>query len=100
MHPHLHFTKFLTVSLALHALVIAALFLIKPSLSETPLITPVTIVNLPQPETRQLPPLNRPMPVPPAASCPSLTARSRALCSRKTSSARRCAHAKEVRNKR
>ena len=70
MHPRTQFTTFLTVSLALHALVIAALFLIRPSLSETPLITPVTIVNLPQPETRQLPPLDRPTPVPPAPPVP------------------------------
>ncbi len=57
MHPRLHFTLFLTVSLALHALVIAALFLIKPARPETPLITPVKIVNLPPQAVKQLPPL-------------------------------------------
>lgn len=65
-----HFTISLTVSLALHALVIAVLFLIKPALPEMPLITPVTIVNLPQKENKQLPPLNRMTPVPPAPPVP------------------------------
>jgi protein TonB len=70
MHPRTHFTISFTLSLAFHALVIAALLLIKPALPEMPLITPVTIVNLPQPETRQLPPLNRPTPVPPPPPIP------------------------------
>jgi len=70
MHPRLRLTTSLTISLALHALVIAALLLIKPAPPEMPLITPVTIVNLPQPETRQLPPLNRPTPIPPAPPVP------------------------------
>ena len=61
MPPRLHFTKFLIVSLALHALVIAAVvFFFKPSLTEIPVFTPVRIVNLPPQETRQLPPLQRP----------------------------------------
>ncbi|MDA8422163.1 MAG: energy transducer TonB [Nitrospiraceae bacterium] len=65
MPPRLHFTKFLIASLALHALVIAAVvFLFKPSLTEIPVFTPVRIVNLPQQETRQLPPLQRPAPPP------------------------------------
>jgi protein TonB len=70
MHPRLRFTTSLTISLAFHALVIAALLLIKPAPPEMPLITPVTIVNLPQPETRQLPPLNRPTPIPPQPPVP------------------------------
>ncbi len=64
MHPRSHFTISLTVSLALHALVFAALFLIKPARPETPLITPVQIVNLPREAVKQLPQLNRPIPVP------------------------------------
>lgn len=66
MPRHLHFTKFLIVSVALHALVLAAvLFLFKPSLTETPVFTPVRIVNLPPQEAKQLPPLQRPVPIPP-----------------------------------
>ena len=70
MHPRLHFTISLTVSLALHALVIAALFMIKPSLPEMPLVTPIKIVDLPQQALKQLPQLNRPTPVPPTPPVP------------------------------
>jgi protein TonB len=63
MPRHLQFTKFLIISVALHALVLATvLFLFKPSLTEIPVFTPVRIVNLPPEETRQLPPLQRPVP--------------------------------------
>jgi protein TonB len=63
MPRHLHFTKFLVISFALHALVIAAaLFLFKPSLTEIPVFTPVRIVNLPPKEASQLPPLHPPAP--------------------------------------
>jgi len=69
MPRHLHFTKFLIFSVALHALVVvAALFLIKPTEPEKPFILPVKIVNLPQKEVRNLPPLQRP--VPPAPPVP------------------------------
>jgi protein TonB len=65
MHPRLYFTTSLLLSLALHALVLAAaLFLIKPAAPELPLITPVRIVNLPQETVRKLPPLQRPVPPP------------------------------------
>jgi periplasmic protein TonB len=70
MSLRLRFTIFLIVSFALHALVIVGIILIGPQAPERPLITPVTIVNLPQQETRQLPPLNRPTPVPPAPPVP------------------------------
>ena len=70
MHPRSHFTISLTVSLALHALVIATLFLIKPALPEMPLITPIKIVDLPREAVKQLPQLNRPIPVPPAPPVP------------------------------
>jgi protein TonB len=70
MHPRLHFTIFFIASLALHALVVAVLFLINPKHPETPLVTPVTIVNLPQQATKQLPPLNRPTPLPQPAPPP------------------------------
>jgi len=66
MPRHLQFTKFLIVSIALHALVIAAvLFLLKPSLTEIPVFTPVRIVNLPPQDTKKLPPVQRPAPIQP-----------------------------------
>jgi protein TonB len=71
MHPRLHFTIFITISVALHALAIAALILVKPMLPEMPLITPVTIVNLPQQEINKLPPLRQPVPVPPPPAPPA-----------------------------
>ncbi|HUI45967.1 MAG TPA: energy transducer TonB [Nitrospirota bacterium] len=70
MPRHLHFTKFLIASIALHALlIIAAFYLIKPALTELP-FTPVRIVNLPPQETRQLPPVQRPEPPRPAPAPP------------------------------
>jgi protein TonB len=72
MHPRLHFTTSLFLSLALHALVLAAaLFLVKPTAPERPLFTPVRIVNLPQETIRKLPPLKQPAP-PPVPRVPSL----------------------------
>jgi periplasmic protein TonB len=71
MHPRTHFTLSLTISLALHALVIAALFLTEPALPKTPLITPIRIVNLPRNAVKQLPPLNRPVPVLPIPPVPA-----------------------------
>jgi protein TonB len=71
MPRHLHFTKFLIASIALHALVIAAVvFLFKPSLTEIPVFTPVRIVDLPPQETEKLPPLQRPAPVRPVPQIP------------------------------
>ncbi len=70
MRPRLNFTLFLIVSLALHALIIVGIFLIRPQAPEMPVITPVRIVNLPQQAVKQLPPLNRPAPVPPAPPVP------------------------------
>lgn len=65
MRPRLHVTTFLIISLALHALaIVAALFLVKPTVPEMPLITPVKIVSLPQQALKQLPPLQRPLAVP------------------------------------
>lgn len=65
MPPRLHFTKYLIASVALHALVLAAaLFLLKPQAPELPGFTPVRIVNLPPQESKQLPPLQRPVPPP------------------------------------
>lgn len=67
MPSRLHFTISLIISFALHALVLVALvFLFKPSLTEIPVFTPVRIVNLPQKEARKLPPLQRPAPPVPA----------------------------------
>lgn len=65
MRPRSHFTFFLLVSLAFHALaVLAALFLIQPHAPLEPSVTPVRIVDLPPREARRLPPL-RPKPEPP-----------------------------------
>ncbi len=59
----LHFTRFLLISLALHALMIAAaLFLIKPEETSLPSAIPVKIVNLPPQAVKRLPPVRRPIP--------------------------------------
>jgi len=79
MYPRSHFTLFIIVSFAFHALVIAAiLFLVKPTVPERPLITPVQIVNLPQQAVKQLPPL-RPAPVPPPFPVPERIVREKPL---------------------
>ncbi len=65
MFPRLHFTKFIVLSFALHVLmIVAALFLLKPSLPEIPFNIPVNIVNLPREAVKKLPPLQRPLPPP------------------------------------
>jgi len=70
MPPRSHFTLFIFVSFAIHALVIAALlFLVQPTPPDNPLITPVRIVHLPKQEVKRLPPL-RQAPVPPAPPVP------------------------------
>src|SRR5512134_2965270 len=70
MPRRLHFTKFLLFSLALHALVVAsALFLAEPA-PPAPQYTPVRIVNLPQQEVKQLPPLRPPEPARPVPAPP------------------------------
>jgi protein TonB len=70
MPLRLHFTIYLIISFALHALAIVGIMLLQQQAQEMPLITPVTIVNLPQQKIKQLPPLNRPQPVPPAPPIP------------------------------
>jgi periplasmic protein TonB len=76
MFPRLHFTKFFLFSLALHALVVAsALFLAKPA-PLAPEYTPVRIVNLPQQEIKQLPPLQQPAPERPVPPPPPSIPRS------------------------
>src|SRR5512143_3539971 len=63
MSRHLHFTKFLLLSLAFHALVFAAIIvLVKPAETPLPVITPVKIVNLPREAIKQLPPVEQPVP--------------------------------------
>ena len=63
MSGHLHFTKFLFLSLAFHALVIAAVIvLVRPAETPLPVTTPVKIVNLPREAIRQLPPVEQPVP--------------------------------------
>jgi protein TonB len=63
MPRHLHFTKSLFLSLAFHALVIAAVIgLLKPAQTPLPVVTPVNVVNLPQEAIKNLPPLEQPVP--------------------------------------
>jgi len=63
MSRHLYFTKFLFLSLAFHALVIAAvLVLVRPTETPLPVTTPVNIVNLPREAIKQLPPVEQPVP--------------------------------------
>ncbi len=71
MPRHLHFTKFLIASVALHVLLIlAAFYLIKPGPTELP-FTPVRIVNLPTQDMKQLPPVQRPEPARPSPPRPA-----------------------------
>lgn len=63
MSRYLHFTNFLFLSLAFHALVIAAVIVLaKPAETPLPVITPVKIVNLPREAVKQLPPVEQPVP--------------------------------------
>ena len=63
MYPQQHFTKFLIISFASHALALAAaVFLIKPALTPIPTTTPVQIVNIPRETLKQLPPIAQPVP--------------------------------------
>ena len=63
MPPYRYFTRFLLLSVALHALLVAAaVFLVKPSAPENPFVLPVNIVNLPQEAVKKLPPLQLPVP--------------------------------------
>jgi protein TonB len=62
MPRHLYFTKFLFLSLAFHALVIAAVIVLVKPAETPPVITPVNIVNLPQEAVKQLPPVVQPVP--------------------------------------
>ncbi len=65
MLPRLHFTKFITLSFALHAIMIVALFLlIRPDRAPLPVSIPVDIVNLPREMVKKLPPLQKPVPRP------------------------------------
>ncbi len=67
MSRHINSTKFVTLafigSIALHALIVVAIALIPDHRAPTPI--PVNIVNLPEEVLKQLPPLQRPVPVPP-----------------------------------
>jgi protein TonB len=63
MPRHLHFTKFLLLSLAFHALIIAAVIvLVKPAGTPVPAITPVKVVDLPREVIKRLPPVEPPVP--------------------------------------
>jgi protein TonB len=72
MPPRLHFTKYLIASLALHALIVLGVLLVRPSATELPLVLPVRIVNLPQQALERLPPLQQPAPPLPVPQRPSV----------------------------
>jgi len=69
MFPRAYSNKFVVISfaisVALHAMIAAAIFLVQTSRTPLPLPIPVNIVNLPQEQVKKLPPLQRPVPVPP-----------------------------------
>jgi periplasmic protein TonB len=63
MSRHLNFTNSLFLSLAFHALVIAAVIVLaRPAETPLPVAVPVKIVNLPQEAIKQLPPVEQPVP--------------------------------------
>jgi len=71
MHPRLHFTKFFSISFALHALVIvAALLLARPGATPLPFALPVNIVNLPPQAIKNLPPVQQPRSIAPERPLP------------------------------
>ncbi len=61
MLRHLHFTKFLLLSLACHALVIAVVIMMVKPVTTLPSITPVKVVELPREAIKQLPPVEQPV---------------------------------------
>ncbi len=78
MLPRQYSIKFVAVSfvisVVLHVMIAAAIFLVQANRTPLSLPIPVNIVNLPQKEVRNLPPLQRPVPpprpVPPAPPVP------------------------------
>jgi protein TonB len=65
MPRRLHFILFLSISLAFHVIVIAAVFFLSKAAEErTPQPTPVRIVNLPPEAVKRLPFIERPAPIP------------------------------------
>lgn len=62
MHPRLYFTKFISISVVLHALfIVALLYLARHDAPEAPFTIPVSIVNLPQQAVKKLPPVEQPI---------------------------------------
>ena len=65
MPQRLHFIRFLSISLALHVVVLTAVFFLSRAADErTPPPMPVRIVNLPPEAVKRLPFIERPAPVP------------------------------------
>jgi protein TonB len=75
MLRQIHFTRFVTASVILHALFFAAIIWTAARFTgkEQPVIMPVNIVELPRNLLRQLPPLSPPVPPPKAAPQPERT---------------------------
>lgn len=66
-----HFIWFLIISLGLHVVFFAALYFFTWPAGGTPKeTTPVRIVDLPRQVTKRLPPVERPLPMPPEPSLP------------------------------
>ena len=71
MYPRLYFTKFISISVVLHALFIAALlYLAAQDAPPAPFTIPVNIVNLPQQAMKNLPPARPPSQVIPDKHIP------------------------------
>lgn len=71
MYSNVSFTKFISISIALHALIIAALlYLARHDAPEAPFTVPVSIVNLPQQALQKLPPARPPARVLPERQTP------------------------------
>jgi protein TonB len=74
MLPRAYSIKFVAISfvisVVLHVMIAAAIFLVQANRTPLPLPIPVNIVNLPQEEVRKLPPVQRPAPVPPTPPAP------------------------------
>jgi len=74
MPPREYSIKFVAISfvisVVLHVMIAAAIFLVQADRTPLPLSIPVNIVNLPQEAVRKLPPVQRPAPLPPAPPVP------------------------------
>lgn len=66
----------LTISFALHVLLVIGIFVLNRAEHQPPIITPVNIVNLPPQELQKLPPMQRPKQIPPTSPKPIMPEKS------------------------